>query len=227
MKKQATALITLTLCSILIGGCDNNASSTEDAVILTDATSTETTAAATETTETTTKSETTTTRSETTTSAESTTTAESETTTETVTTQTQETTATETSATTAETISAKWYEELTFGSDCSAYFKTHKDYTMQESASCLGDGKDRTYQFDGYEIYTYFDGTNDLLSEVDLLAAGIPNKEGAEVGMTKAQITEIYGKDSDTMETSNGTTTQFTYAGDNVSMIAVYTNLEV
>lgn len=135
------------------------------------------------------------------------------------------TTTTATTTTTTQTepqpVQGQWYDSLRLGTNCADYIAANPNHTMQEAPSCLGSGSDRVYDFGQYTLYTYFDGNLDILAEILISQPGIPTREGAQVGMSRAEISAIYGSDSDTVETADGTL-EITYSGDTVSSLSVY-----
>lgn len=221
------------LCGILLCGCGQ--SEPADDVVFLPADTTAPTESAADTTLTTQTLETTKAKpqetdastAETTLSAETETTASavSETTTTSAQSTDASTTTTATTTTTTQTepqpVQGQWYDSLRLGTNCADYIAANPNHTMQEAPSCLGSGSDRVYDFGQYTLYTYFDGNLDILAEILISQPGIPTREGAQVGMSRAEISAIYGSDSDTVETADGTL-EITYSGDTVSSLSVY-----
>lgn len=221
------------LCGILLCGCGQ--SEPADDVVFLPADTTAPTESAADTTLTTQTLETTkaepqetdASTAETTLSAETETTASavSETTTTSAQSTDASTTTTATTTTTTQTepqpVQGQWYDSLRLGTNCADYIAANPNHTMQEAPSCLGSGSDRVYDFGQYTLYTYFDGNLDILAEILISQPGIPTREGAQVGMSRAEISAIYGSDSDTVETADGTL-EITYSGDTVSSLSVY-----
>ena len=63
----------------------------------------------------------------------------------------------------------------------------------QQAVSCHYDGYDTMYYYDGYTIYTYLLEEQKIMYSIEITDAAIKTPEGAAVGMTVAQIEEIYG----------------------------------
>lgn len=158
------------------------------------------------------------TTTETTTLSGETTTSTSETTT-----QTSDSASVTTTSTSVNTnTDAYLLDALAIGEDCTAYVKQHTDYTLQEAASCMGDGTDRVYFYADHTLYTFFDGTTDMLVEVDLTADTIATRKGATIGMTQSDVEALYGTPVDgTYLTADGTL-EFVYADNTVIRIAIY-----
>lgn len=113
-------------------------------------------------------------------------------------------------------------DALTIGDDCTAYVKQHTNYTLQEAASCMGEGTDRVYFYADHTLYTFFDGTTDMLVEVDITANTIATRKGATIGMTQSEVEALYGTPVDgTYLTADGTL-EFVYTDNTVIRIAVY-----
>lgn len=87
-----------------------------------------------------------------------------------------------------------FFDEIRPGLDCTAYVKAHKDYTLTESDSCLGRGKDREYLYKDFVIFSYADETGrDVVQEVDVSGKSIATRKGITVGMKTDDITAAYG----------------------------------
>ncbi len=207
----------ITACCIsaaLLCACDN----TESSIALPN---TQSTASSTTTTTTTSASTegTTTTAAETTTTADGTTTASTETTTS----STAASTTTTTAATSAN-IDTNGYllDVLTLGDDCTAYITQHTNYTLQEAPSCMGEGTDRAYTYADRILYTFFDGTTDMLVEVNITADTIATRNGAKIGMTQAEVEALHGTSADGRYFTDDGILEFTYADNTVIRISVY-----
>lgn len=113
-------------------------------------------------------------------------------------------------------------DALTIGDDCTAYVKQHTNYTLQEAASCMGEGTDRVYFYADHTLYTFFDGTTDVLMEVDITANTIATRKGATIGMTQSEVEALYGTPVDGTYLTVDGTLEFVYADNTVIRIAVY-----
>lgn len=80
---------------------------------------------------------------------------------------------------------------------------------IQEAVSCHYDGYDTLYYYDGYTVYTYLLEEQKIMYSIEITDASIKTPEGAAVGMTQAQIEELYGTEYE--ELTNG----ISYALDN------------
>lgn len=133
------------------------------------------------------------------------------------------TSATTTTATSADTDKDGYLlDMLTIGDDCTAYVKQHTDYTLQEAASCLGDGTDRVYYYADRVLYTCFDGTTDILMEIDITADTIATRNGATIGMTQSEVEALHGTPTDGTYLTVDGTLEFIYADNTVVRIAIY-----
>ncbi len=63
----------------------------------------------------------------------------------------------------------------------------------QEAVSCHYDGYDTIYTYDGFQLYTYQLQEQKVLYCIEITDSALSTPEGANVGMTAAQIEEIYG----------------------------------
>lgn len=63
-----------------------------------------------------------------------------------------------------------------------------------EAPSCHFDGNDTLYVYDGYTLYAYQDGEENILYIIELDGQNISTPQGATVGMTRDDIFEIYGE---------------------------------
>lgn len=172
---------------------------------------------------------TTTTTAESTTSTEATTTQPVSTTTSSsaadTTTTTTETTVTATETTPQNDTAEYLFDALSIGGDCTAYVAQHTDYSLQEAPSCMGEGTDRVYTYGDYVLYTFFDGTVDMVQEINLTGESIKTRLGASLGMTQAEVEALYGTSADgTYQTQDGVM-EFTYADNTVILIAVFNPL--
>lgn len=173
---------------------------------------------------------TTTTAATTTTSAEeqTTTTSASSTSEEGTTTTTTETTVSSTTTTTTTTtgqiVDTNGYllDVLTIGGDCTAYVTQHKNHALQEAPSCMGEGTDRVYIYEDFTLYTFFDGTTDMVVEINIQTDAIATREGATVFMTRSEVEALHGTSADNTYLTQDGTLEFTYADNTVIMIALY-----
>jgi hypothetical protein len=104
-----------------------------------------------------------------------------------------------------------------------------KNVTSEQS--CHGKtGEDKTYEYNGFTIYTYPGGGNDLVLEVNVLSSAVPTSKGIKVGSSLNDITAVYGNgyttDGNYIIFSSGIKTlQFFMNGNTVSEIDYYYNV--
>lgn len=85
-----------------------------------------------------------------------------------------------------------------------------------EAASCAFEGLDKTYTYDGYTVDTYPDEEGiDRINDVVLNDDTVTTPEGARLGMSSADVEEIYGSD---YEESNGS---YAYAKGGMKLLIV------
>ena len=117
-------------------------------------------------------------------------------------------------------------DELKIKQDCTDYVSKHKDYTFEEANSCLGSGKDRVYTYKDFELHSYFDNGQDLVTEIVFLTDKLETRKGIHLGSTKADVVAAYGEPEEAdfymYETEDGRT-QFFFDGDTVNRIDIYT----
>ena len=124
--------------------------------------------------------------------------------------------------TTAAAAKQSLFQELMPGKDCTAYIKSHTDYTKQEDVSCHGEGTDRVYTYADYTVYTFFHDGTDEVWELVVSAPGIALDTGIEVGMTKADVIAKYGiSDDDSYKDKNSILTFFYNDADQISEISL------
>lgn len=62
-----------------------------------------------------------------------------------------------------------------------------------EVKSCAFEGMDKIYTYTSFEISTYPNGENDLVSYIYFKDDTVTTEEGAYIGMSKADVLELYG----------------------------------
>ncbi len=67
-----------------------------------------------------------------------------------------------------------------------------------EAPSCAFDGMDVIYVYPGYEVLTYAKDGNAIISGVVLRDDTVSTPEGAYIGMTKADVENLYGQKANT-----------------------------
>ena len=108
--------------------------------------------------------------------------------------------------------------------------KLGKAASVSSAPSCHGDGEDKTYEYNGFTIYTYPSGGNDLVLEINVQSSAIPTSKGIKAGSSLNDITAVYGNnytnDGNYIVFSSGIKTlQFFMSGNTVSEIDYYYNL--
>ncbi len=81
------------------------------------------------------------------------------------------------------------------GTGIQARFGTPEDYA--EAQSCYGKGYDKVYTYPGFEITTYpaQNGRSEFISILVLTDDTAQTGLGLKVGMTRVQMTDLYGGD--------------------------------
>ncbi len=64
-----------------------------------------------------------------------------------------------------------------------------------EAASCAFEGLDKTYYYNGFEVYTYPQGSDDYILSVALVDDSSQTPEGISIGTPLAAVKEMYGDD--------------------------------
>ena len=64
---------------------------------------------------------------------------------------------------------------------------------VMEAPSCHFDGSDTIYVYDGFSLYTYLNGEDDILYLIELTGEQAATALGARTGMTRAEIEAMYG----------------------------------
>ena len=108
--------------------------------------------------------------------------------------------------------------------------KLGKAASVSSAPSCHGEGEDKTYEYNGFTIYTYPSGGNDLVLEINVQSSAIPTSKGIKAGSSLNDITAVYGNnytnDGNYIVFSSGIKTlQFFMSGNTVSEIDYYYNL--
>lgn len=62
-----------------------------------------------------------------------------------------------------------------------------------EVKSCAFEGMDKIYTYNSFEVSTYPNGTNDLVSYIYFKDDTVTTEEGAYIGMAKADVLALYG----------------------------------
>ena len=61
--------------------------------------------------------------------------------------------------------------------------------------SCHGEGEDKTYTYEGFNVYTYPLDGKDMILQVAVTDAGIATSKGIEVGSSVDDVTAAYGSE--------------------------------
>lgn len=74
----------------------------------------------------------------------------------------------------------------------SALSKLGEAKNVTSELSCRGEGEDKTYEYDGFNVYTVpFDGV-DKVTEITI-SSGISTPKGISIGDSEEKVTETYG----------------------------------
>lgn len=68
-------------------------------------------------------------------------------------------------------------------------------YTYSESISCAYDGLDKIYSYEEFSIYTYPQGEQDYVLEVEVLGGSHQTAKGIKIGSSRDEILAAYGED--------------------------------
>lgn len=71
--------------------------------------------------------------------------------------------------------------------------KLGDDYEYSESISCAYDGLDKIYTYDNFSIYTYPQGDQDYVLEVEVLGGSYTTGKGIKIGSSRAEVIKVYG----------------------------------
>ena len=64
---------------------------------------------------------------------------------------------------------------------------------VMEAPSCHFDGSDKIYVYDGFSLYTYLNGADNILYLIELTGEQAATALGARTGMTRTEIEALYG----------------------------------
>lgn len=70
-----------------------------------------------------------------------------------------------------------------------------QDFMLSEAPSCLYEGNDKTFEYEGIAIYTYPMDGKDLIDEIMLTDKQYKTNRGISVGSTMEELTAAYGED--------------------------------
>lgn len=70
-----------------------------------------------------------------------------------------------------------------------------EDYELSEAPSCLYEGMDKSFEYDGISIYTYPLDGKDIIDEIQLNGKQYKTGRDISVGDTLEDITAAYGED--------------------------------
>ncbi len=106
-------------------------------------------------------------------------------------------------------------------------------YTYGETVSCVYDGYDKTFAYDGITVSTVPDGGSDIIEMFTITGAAYTTTRGITVGATRDEVIAAYGEnyfddgyltytESGNMDNISEMRIQFLFDGDAVSEIYVY-----
>ena len=76
--------------------------------------------------------------------------------------------------------------------------KLGKAVSVSSAPSCHGAGEDKTYVYNGFEIYTYPNNGSDCVNEIIVTSPSISTSKGIKVGSTENDVIAAYGKNYST-----------------------------
>ncbi len=109
--------------------------------------------------------------------------------------------------------------------------KYGKEVRYAEVPSCAGQGVDKTYTYDHYEITTTPDGDKDKIYTIYLTDDSVKTTEGIKIGDSLENLTKTYGNDYEKRDnaytyTLDNTHLEFIVVGDTISSIEYYIDIE-
>lgn len=89
---------------------------------------------------------------------------------------------------------------LTVGGSADEFFKTAESIIgsyidMSEAPSCIRDGYDRVYTYDGFNITTVPGSSEDIISEITLTSDSVAIGDGVMIGSDRSDIDKYFGED--------------------------------
>lgn len=87
--------------------------------------------------------------------------------------------------------------------------------SVYEVPSCAIEGTDNLYNYGGYELTAFDDGTNELIYSILLIDPNITTTEGLALGDSAAKVVELYGEGYSVQGTS------WVYSGDAEQLIII------
>lgn len=98
---------------------------------------------------------------------------------------------------------------------------------VYSAPSCHGDGEDKTFEYDGFTVYSYPNGGQDKVLEVSVTAVGINTAKGIGVGSTLNDLIAAYGNNyadegARLVYASGDKKLQFYVDGDVINEISYY-----
>ena len=100
--------------------------------------------------------------------------------------------------------------------------------STQQAPSCHFDGMDNIYYYNGFAIYTYMNGSESYVYDIEITSPSISTGKGIRVGSTADAVIAAYGtgyasKSDSLIEYRSGSQSiYFTLSGGNVSVIEFY-----
>lgn len=68
-----------------------------------------------------------------------------------------------------------------------------EDYEMSSEPSCLFDGEDRIYEYEGITVYTHPSGKKNIVEEIYITSDDYETKRGIKVGSSFSDVAAAYG----------------------------------
>lgn len=93
--------------------------------------------------------------------------------------------------------------------------------------SCHGDGEDKTYEYNGFTVYTYPSGNKNLVLEITVEEPGLSTQKGVSVGSSVDDMVAAYGdgysvSGNHYIYANGAKSLQFFVSGDTVTAIDYY-----
>lgn len=111
----------------------------------------------------------------------------------------------------------------------SALSKLGNANNVLSAPSCHGDGEDKTYEYNGFTVFTYPRSGGEYILEINITDPAVPTAKGIKIGDTRRDIIAVYGEGysesgSYCIYTNGAKTLQFFMRNGAVSEIDYYYN---
>lgn len=75
-----------------------------------------------------------------------------------------------------------------------------KEYSLERLPSCLYEGEDHIYSFEGLTVYSHPEGDAQIIDEMRVTGQSYPTRRGVWVGTPVAEVIERYGRQYEKMD---------------------------